>query len=694
MELATVVFLSLVLCGIEDVYAAESLATLTTRVRVVEQDLRAWKFSSIETETKVVNKFKVWEESLKEELTSTFLPSLIKPLVKQAINKIMTDEYIGNEMRGQVLSEVQSLKTRVQITKTQLQALTKDLRRFQRERDTYRESAGKERSELTKDVRALQLQVNRTVVNASYTKMLRTQLNRTIDDLFDANPTLTGLKQDFRTLNASCVVTGNAIESYREGMQEIQIKLPTDIRRLNLQLNQTIDDLFDTNQKLNGLTQDFRKLNTSCVVTGKAIESYQEDLQEIQMKLPSDIRRLNLQLNQTINGLFDANPTLTGLKQDFRTLNASCVVTGNAIESYREGMQEIQIKLPTDIRRLNLQLNQTIDDLFDTNQKLNGLTQDFRKLNTSCVVTGKAIESYQEDLQEIQMKLPSDIRRLNLQLNQTINGLFDTNHIVTGLTQDLRRLNTSCCGMRKEIKEPSTTTYPGTTEASTTDASEDLTPSKTVPPKPVTTQDFDPHATPSAAAGRDLYDASEDGDLERVKRILAAVHVNINYRGGEYGWTPVMAAAYNEHRDVVGFLVGRGADVSLVSRFGNNVLQLACYGGDLDTVKLILSLKVLDINTRGQYSRTPVMAAAWKGQRDVVEFLVGRGADVSLVDKGGDNALHLSCMGGDLDTVTFVVSLGVLDINARDNFGRTAADIARNYRHQRVLDLLLSRGAH
>ncbi|XP_067654080.1 adventurous-gliding motility protein Z-like [Haliotis asinina] len=461
MELATVAFVSLVLCGIEDVYAAESLATLTTRVRVVEQDLRAWKFSSIETETKLMNKFKVWEESLKEELTSTFLPSLINPLVKQAINKIMTDEYIGNEMRGQVLSEVQSLKTRVQITKRQLQALTKDLRCVQRERDNYRESAGKERSELTKDIRALQQQVNQTVVRA---RLLRSELNQTIDDLLETNQNLAGITQDFTTLNTSCVLIEKEIQSYREDLQEMQGNVSTDIRSLNIQLNHTIRDLFDSNQTLTGLTQDLETLNTSCVVTEREIKSYREGLQEMQIKLPSDIQSVNMQLTQTISDLFDSNQTLAGLTQDLRTLNTSCVVTEKEIKSYREDLQEMQRNVSTDIRSVNIQLTQTISDLFDSNQTLAGLTQDLRTLNTSCVVTEKEIKSYREDLQEMQRNVSTDIRSVNMQLNQTISDLFDSKQTLAGLKQDLRTLNTSCCGTRKGIKEPSTTTYPGTTE--------------------------------------------------------------------------------------------------------------------------------------------------------------------------------------------------------------------------------------
>ncbi|XP_046582741.1 fibronectin type 3 and ankyrin repeat domains protein 1-like isoform X3 [Haliotis rubra] len=295
-------------------------------------------------------------------------------------------------------------------------------------------------------------------------------------------------------------------------------------------------------------------------------------------------------------------------------------------------------------------------------------------------------------------------------------------------------LNLSCCVVRDEAKETdgnessmttsslsqvslttSTTTYPGTTaastgptqnntvppspvttqdsdlQASTTDVSDDLTPSKTVPPAPVTTQDS--HATPSPAAGRRLYSASKDGDLETVKRILAAGHVDINTRGF-YSLTPVMEAAWWGRSDVVEFLVGRGADVSLVDSTSNNVLYYACIGGDLETVKLIVSWNVLDINSRGDYSRTPVMKAARNGHSDVVEFLVGRGADVSLVDRFGDNVLHSACIGGDLETVKLIVSHKVVDVNARNNNGETAVYLARLLGHQRVVEYLVSRGGH
>ncbi|XP_071116479.1 cyclin-dependent kinase 4 inhibitor C-like [Haliotis cracherodii] len=87
------------------------------------------------------------------------------------------------------------------------------------------------------------------------------------------------------------------------------------------------------------------------------------------------------------------------------------------------------------------------------------------------------------------------------------------------------------------------------------------------------------------------------------------------------------------------------------------------------------------------------MEAAYKGHRDVVELLVSEEADVPLVDEDGDSILHWACMGGDVETVEFVLSLNVVDIDARNKSGERAADLARDWGHQRVVELLVSRGA-
>ncbi|XP_048257922.1 ankyrin repeat and KH domain-containing protein mask-like isoform X8 [Haliotis rufescens] len=466
MEQTSVVFIILVfLCGVRDALADTNLTDLTGQVRVPTATIQAWKGRVVNIKTDMKQHFKRWESSLKNQLTDTFIPALIKPLVEQAITGILKEYNIRNIMSGRVHDLVNRLKVSVHYTKTQLRAVTQQLRRVERERDSYKESIFKLRSEVNTDIHSLQLQLNETKAG-----------------LRDAKIVNTVLKEDLITLNTSCVkreeieARSNDEQSYRAGLQEMQQKLKTDIQSLNIQLNQTIDDLHDSNQVITGLTEDMVTLNTSCVV--------REDIKEVNVT--------------------DRSLTTSSLSQVSFTASPPSF-------------------------------------------------------------PGAAGAS-----------------------------------------------NDPCHGERAAQM----TTV-------TTHASSD--PSRTTRTPVTTTKKPATQATPSPAGCEDLYVAIKAGNLEEVKRILS-----------------------------------RGVDV----------------------------------NCRREWeSRTPVMEAAVRGHRDVVELLVSEGADVSLMDEDGNNTLHLACGGGDLETVKFVLSLHVVDIDARDKWGRTAAYLARIYGHTRVLDLLESRGA-
>ncbi|XP_071111284.1 uncharacterized protein [Haliotis cracherodii] len=357
MELTSVVFIFLVsLCGVRDVHADTNLAAFSRKLNMLDREIKSWKGTVADLGIETNNNFDMLELSLKEELTNTFIPALITSLVQQSITGILKEEYIGNIVRGRVLDEVNSLKSSIHYTKSQLRSVKRQLRQVTQERDSYKESLGKLRVELTKDFQ--------------------------------------GIQQRIQELEK------------RDALREKHI----------------------------------------------------QDLTEQKQKASND-------------------------------------------SSHRE-----------------------------------------RAAQMTTVTTHASSD-------------PS-----------------------------------------RTTRTPVTTTK-----------------------KPAT------QATPSPADCEDLSGASYAGNLEEVKRLLS-----------------------------------RGVDVNCRRVWG---------------------------------SMTPVMWAARWGHRDVVELLVGEGADVSLVDVDGDNTLHYACIGGDMETVKFVLSLHVVDIDARNNDGRTAADWARLRGQTRVLDLLVSRGA-
>ncbi|XP_046542728.1 uncharacterized protein LOC124253050 [Haliotis rubra] len=122
-------------------------------------------------------------------------------------------------------------------------------------------------------------------------------------------------------------------------------------------------------------------------------------------------------------------------------------------------------------------------------------------------------------------------------------------------------------------------------------------------------------------------------------------------------------------------------------------LHSACSEGNLAEVKRILDTGRADVNCRSVGGMTPVMWAALRGHRDVVELLVSRGADVSLVDDDGNNILHWACEGGDRKTVEFVLSLDGVDINSRGWKSITPVMEAAWWGHRDVLAILVIRGA-
>ncbi|XP_071084511.1 ankyrin repeat domain-containing protein 1-like [Haliotis cracherodii] len=125
----------------------------------------------------------------------------------------------------------------------------------------------------------------------------------------------------------------------------------------------------------------------------------------------------------------------------------------------------------------------------------------------------------------------------------------------------------------------------------------------------------------------------------------------------------------------------------------DSALREACMAGNLAVVKRIVTAGEADLNSRDRFGITPVQAAAWYRHKEVVEFLVSKGADVSLVDGAGNTILHYACWGGDEETVKFVLSQNFVDINARNKSGETATDRARAWRIYEVLDLMVSCGA-
>ncbi|XP_046555562.1 serine/threonine-protein phosphatase 6 regulatory ankyrin repeat subunit A-like [Haliotis rubra] len=179
-----------------------------------------------------------------------------------------------------------------------------------------------------------------------------------------------------------------------------------------------------------------------------------------------------------------------------------------------------------------------------------------------------------------------------------------------------------------------------------------------------------------------LHSACQPDNTSILENLLSQLDINIP---GQHGWTPVMKAAVNGRKDVYDLLVKENADLKLKDDNGNNLLHLACHGGNVSIVKNLLPQ--FDINSRGGNGWTPVMYAVVSGHDILFHLLVSQGVDLSLRDYYDNSVFHLGCLGG--NRVIVKELLPKADLNSQGNLGRTGVMKAAWAGNTDVFKLLL-----
>ena len=90
--------------------------------------------------------------------------------------------------------------------------------------------------------------------------------------------------------------------------------------------------------------------------------------------------------------------------------------------------------------------------------------------------------------------------------------------------------------------------------------------------------------------GGRLINYAENGDIKRVIEMLES-GADINYRGGDYGQTALMASSRDGHYEIVKLLLESDAIPNIRDNLGNTALMYASFSGldrDLPIVKLLL----------------------------------------------------------------------------------------------------------
>jgi ankyrin repeat protein len=152
----------------------------------------------------------------------------------------------------------------------------------------------------------------------------------------------------------------------------------------------------------------------------------------------------------------------------------------------------------------------------------------------------------------------------------------------------------------------------------------------------------------------DFWESCALGHLDRVKQLLAGDHDLVN-RDSADGFGGLGLAVFFDHLEIARLLVAAGADVNRPSNNSIRVAPLhsAIASGNVELLDLLLSHGAKP-DAVEFLEATPLHSAAARGSRVMVEKLLAAGADPSRKTKDG----------------------------------KTAADLAKQYDHPEIADLL------
>ena len=187
-----------------------------------------------------------------------------------------------------------------------------------------------------------------------------------------------------------------------------------------------------------------------------------------------------------------------------------------------------------------------------------------------------------------------------------------------------------------------------------------------------------------------LFQAAHDGDLDFIKKIFVLEEINVNVCNC-YRHTPLHVACFKGKKEVVEFLLEKGAKVEAVDVHGYTPLIYSLRGDFVEIVSVLIRYNCNVNITYKKSTYTPLHKAIIKNRFDIFkELLTSKTIDVNRACKKGFTPLHVAISYENEKMVQMLLLTGkVIDPNVVDGNGYTVLHWAVFKQNLIILDNVL-----
>ena len=171
-----------------------------------------------------------------------------------------------------------------------------------------------------------------------------------------------------------------------------------------------------------------------------------------------------------------------------------------------------------------------------------------------------------------------------------------------------------------------------------------------------------------------------------LKKVPELVNIPCN------GMSPLFSACKRGNIQIIKILLSmENIDVNQVEPDGKTPLYAACMAGSTQIVRTLLSAENFDVNQTGPYGMTPLYKACMKGYLEIVKLLLSKeNIRVNQVGPLGMSPLHQACMNRDAKMVKILLSAENINVNQAGPYGMTPLYMACMTGNIEIVKLLLS----